>query len=217
MKCAAPCRLLWPVWHRNASGVSFGNASRRARASPSRDSYGTLTEAWARSSARRTSTRVRVPARTRASASAADSLGTLGPGLGALGLSMARPLPRMSSTQSMVMPSARRALAGSNWMRRPSLSTAIAFALALAIWKLGRKLPSIDSASALPSPESASALRSISAAAGVTVTLEGGVRSIGGRPSASFSSPLLAISSMMSLPPTSSPPMYSCGIVGQSP
>ena len=39
----------------------------------------------------------------------------------------------------------------------------------------------------------------------------------GGRPSAVCSSPLEAICSMMSQPPTSSPPMYSCGIVGQSP
>ena len=40
---------------------------------------------------------------------------------------------------------------------------------------------------------------------------------VGGRPSADCRSPLLAICSMMSLPPTSSPRMYSCGIVGQSP
>jgi hypothetical protein len=45
----------------------------------------------------------------------------------------------------------------------------------------------------------------------------GGVRSGGGRPSAVCRSPLLAICSMMSLPPTSSPRMYSWGIVGQSP
>ena len=50
---------------------------------------------------------------------------------------------------------------------------------------------------------------------GVTVT-DGGVRSGGGMPSAWCNSPLAAIWVMMSLPPISSPSMYSCGIVGHS-
>ena len=115
----------------------------------------------------------------------------------------------------MVMPLARRALAGSNWMRRPAVSTAMAESLRGAIWKRGWKRASIDSDSAAL-PASASAPRSFSAAASVTVTW-GGVRSGAGSPSTWDSSPLVAICSMMSLPPTSSPSMYSCGMVGQLP
>jgi hypothetical protein len=47
--------------------------------------------------------------------------------------------------------------------------------------------------------------------------IEGGVRSGAATPSSSCSSPELSMPSMMSLPPTSSPPMYSCGIVGHWP
>jgi hypothetical protein len=65
-------------------------------------------------------------------------------------------------------------------------------------------------------PASLMALRSMSIAA-VPMEIVGGVRSGGGRPRAPCSSPEFAICSMMSLPPTSSPPMYSCGMVGQSP
>jgi hypothetical protein len=55
------------------------------------------------------------------------------------------------------------------------------------------------------------------ARASAEIVIAGGVRSGTGSPSAACSSPLLAICSTMSLPPTSSPSMYSCGIVGQSP
>ncbi|KAG0755538.1 hypothetical protein G6F22_020580 [Rhizopus arrhizus] len=153
-----------------------------------------------------------LPARTRSSASRTLISCT---GLGAFGLSMARPLPRMSSTQSMVMPLARRALARSNCTRRPLDSAAIAPSSCGASWKFGWKPASMVSCSAAPGA-SASAPFSISTAAGVTVML-GGVRSGAARPSTLLSSPLAAICSTMSLPPTSSPSMYSCGMVGQSP
>ena len=210
---SAACWLRPPLRHRKASAVSFGSASSSARPLPSKVLKGSFTEAMARSSAGRTSTSSTSLARTFASASIGDSACT---GLGALGLSIARPLPRMSSTQSMVMPSARRALARSNCTRTPLDSLAMALASNCASWKFGWNCALIDSASAAPGPASATAFCSISAAAGVMV-IAGGVRSGASRPSSVASSPELVICSMMSLPPTSSPSMYSCGMVGQSP
>jgi hypothetical protein len=65
---------------------------------------------------------------------------------------------------------------------------------------------------------SASAIaRRIAAAASSVTVICGGVRSGAGTPRASCSSPLLSICSMMSLPPSSSPSTYSCGIVGHWP
>jgi len=57
----------------------------------------------------------------------------------------------------------------------------------------------------------------IAAAALSVIVICGGVRSGFGAPNRSCSSPLPYIDWMMSLPPTSSPFTYSCGIVGQLP
>jgi hypothetical protein len=104
----------------------------------------------------------------------------------------------------MRRPWARRALAMSNCARMPSCSTAIALAStgASCSWREARVDLDLQRVTVAGVGERVAQHRR---GTGVIV-IAGGVRSGAGRPSRACSSPEFTICSMMSLPPTRSPP-----------
>src|SRR6185437_13594234 len=126
-----------------------------------------------------------------------------------------RPSPCTVETQSITMPRARCALAGSKCTSRPLACATMSWAPAGASWKPALWSGPISRCKATPCAFEVP-WRIASAAASVMV-ISGGVRSGAATPNSVCSSPLPYIWLMMSAPPTSSPPTYSWGMVGHSP